>query len=416
MGRRGRPTLVWTTSWLISKPHIHSQSPNKEEREGNVEQEENIKTQPQQQKRLCDFCGESKALLYCRADSAKLCFHCDREVHSTNPLFTKHTRFQLCDLCDSNPASIHCSTENHVLCQNCDWESHRLSSSSSVHDRRPLEGFTGCPSAIELSSILGFEDLGDKSLLDGGGGGNGCLLGSETNGFSDLFVWETPSIFSLDDLIVSSDSSQNFPAMGIPPLPKNRNTACGKYKEDIIHQLHNMLNLETCWNNDFVNVESLLGLKPLVPEQCLQPGNVGIVPEHEADPNILPSYEANTIHWQGDGGEAANQNLSSSTFSGSYFEESFLVLDKPDDVGGSASDANGGHEKQSQHPIIPDTLQVVPKVAPRELTGQNRDSMISRYKEKRKTRRFDKHIRYESRKARAESRTRIKGRFAKVSN
>ena len=28
--------------------------------------------------------------------------------------------------------------------------------------------------------------------------------------------------------------------------------------------------------------------------------------------------------------------------------------------------------------------------------------------------RYDKHVRYESRKARAESRTRIKGRFAKI--
>ncbi|KAI3864169.1 hypothetical protein MKW98_031761 [Papaver atlanticum] len=374
----------------------------------NEVKQENIKTH-EEKKRLCDFCGESKALLYCKADSAKLCFQCDGEVHSTNPLFTKHIRFQLCDICDSNPASIHCSSENHVLCQNCDWETHKNHNHDKnlIHDRRPLEGFTGCPSATELSSILGFEDLRDKSFFDGGGGGGGSFnnLGS---GYDDLFVWDTPNIISLDDLIVSSDSSQSFPAMGIPPLPKNRNTACGKYKEDIIHQLQNMLNLDINWKNECVEVESLLGLKPLLPEQ---PGNLCSSFKHDVEPK---GYEAHAIHWQDDGGEAGNQNLTPSTFSGSYYEDSFLALDNPDDVGGFGIDAAGGHEKQSQHQVVEDTVHVVPKYAPPQLTGQNRDLMISRYKEKRKTRRYDKRIRYESRKARAESRTRIKGRFAKI--
>ncbi|KAL0905266.1 hypothetical protein M5K25_027457 [Dendrobium thyrsiflorum] len=44
----------------------------------------------------------------------------------------------------------------------------------------------------------------------------------------------------------------------------------------------------------------------------------------------------------------------------------------------------------------------------------DRSSVILRYKEKRKTRRYDKLIRYESRKVRADSRVRIKGRFAKA--
>ncbi|KAF7846357.1 hypothetical protein BT93_L4504 [Corymbia citriodora subsp. variegata] len=38
-----------------------------------------------------------------------------------------------------------------------------------------------------------------------------------------------------------------------------------------------------------------------------------------------------------------------------------------------------------------------------------------RYKEKKKNRRYDKHIRYESRKARADTRKRVKGRFVKAS-
>lgn len=45
---------------------------------------------------------------------------------------------------------------------------------------------------------------------------------------------------------------------------------------------------------------------------------------------------------------------------------------------------------------------------------QARDSAMLRYKEKRKNRRFDKRVRYESRKARADIRKRVKGRFVKA--
>jgi len=48
------------------------------------------------------------------------------------------------------------------------------------------------------------------------------------------------------------------------------------------------------------------------------------------------------------------------------------------------------------------------------LTHQARDLAMLRYKEKKKIRKFDKKIRYESRKARADIRKRVKGRFVKA--
>ncbi|WRX19851.1 CCT domain - like 8 [Theobroma cacao] len=50
-----------------------------------------------------------------------------------------------------------------------------------------------------------------------------------------------------------------------------------------------------------------------------------------------------------------------------------------------------------------------------ELLAQNRGNAMLRYQEKKKHRRYDKHIRYESRKARADTRKRFKGRFVKAS-
>uniref|UniRef100_A0A7C8YLU6 CCT domain-containing protein n=1 Tax=Opuntia streptacantha TaxID=393608 RepID=A0A7C8YLU6_OPUST len=49
-----------------------------------------------------------------------------------------------------------------------------------------------------------------------------------------------------------------------------------------------------------------------------------------------------------------------------------------------------------------------------ELLAQNRGNAMQRYKEKKKTRRYEKQIRYESRKARADTRKRVRGRFVKT--
>jgi hypothetical protein len=50
---------------------------------------------------------------------------------------------------------------------------------------------------------------------------------------------------------------------------------------------------------------------------------------------------------------------------------------------------------------------------PAAAAAESREARLMRYREKRKNRRFEKTIRYASRKAYAESRPRIKGRFAK---
>lgn len=54
-----------------------------------------------------------------------------------------------------------------------------------------------------------------------------------------------------------------------------------------------------------------------------------------------------------------------------------------------------------------------PLQIPAQLTGMDREARVLRYKEKKKNRKFEKTIRYASRKAYAETRPRVKGRFAK---
>ncbi|CAO2839649.1 unnamed protein product [Amaranthus hypochondriacus] len=368
------------------------------------------------QKRLCDFCSESVALVYCKADSAKLCLSCDREVHSTNQLFTKHTRFQLCDVCDSSAASILCLTEHSVLCQNCDYEHHSLPGISSNHDRRPLEGFTGCPSVLDLSAAVGFEDFDAKSCVIGDESDNHGVLFSgleqENDGFSDFFVWDVPTMVSLDDLIVTTDKTHNFQATVVPPLPKDRNVSCGQHKREILRQLCELAKAEPSTQQDtnppirhhIVADEE----KDSIVHQKIR------VSQRDDEPNTYEGNEASPYTWCNDADEGGNDVFISSTLSGSHIEESVLFSETQSSMHCNANLATNGWN--SQHSVRNESLEFSQRVPIRELLSADRDSALSRYKEKKRTRRFEKHIRYESRKLQAENRTRIKGRFAKLDN
>uniref|UniRef100_A0A0D3DCY1 Zinc finger protein CONSTANS-LIKE 4 n=1 Tax=Brassica oleracea var. oleracea TaxID=109376 RepID=A0A0D3DCY1_BRAOL len=75
--------------------------------------------------------------------------------------------------------------------------------------------------------------------------------------------------------------------------------------------------------------------------------------------------------------------------------------------GGSVADVSYPYGGAATSVTDPGTQRAVP------LTAAEREARVMRYREKRKNRKFEKTIRYASRKAYAEMRPRIKGRFAK---
>ncbi|XP_021723026.1 zinc finger protein CONSTANS-LIKE 15-like [Chenopodium quinoa] len=121
--------------------------------------------------KLCDFCNQQAAVLYCRADSAKLCLLCDQHVHSANTLSKKHVRNLLCDGCGSQPATVKCFTHNNLcFCQDCDWDLHQ---STANHDRSAAtDAFSGCPTASDLSSFLGFDISNTNKQLNNNNNNN----------------------------------------------------------------------------------------------------------------------------------------------------------------------------------------------------------------------------------------------------
>lgn len=164
----------------------------------------------------CDFCNSKAAVLYCRADSAKLCLFCDQQVHSTNALSLKHVRFPICDSCRIKPISVWCSMDNLMLCQHCDLDSHNNCSVSSLHNRVPVEGYSGYHTAIELASMFGI-DLKANNLVNTNSGS--CL--------------HEQKLVNSHEFMVPSDDSSVWKGQGL---------RCGKCRDEVYEQLVEMGN------------------------------------------------------------------------------------------------------------------------------------------------------------------------------
>lgn len=96
--------------------------------------------------RECDFCKVSPAFLFCRADSAFLCSHCDSNIHGANKLASRHERVWICEVCEQAPAAFTCKADAAVLCATCDADVHSANLLSVRHERVPITPFFDSPS------------------------------------------------------------------------------------------------------------------------------------------------------------------------------------------------------------------------------------------------------------------------------
>ncbi|KAF3659757.1 Zinc finger protein CONSTANS-LIKE 15 [Capsicum annuum] len=452
--------------------------------------------------RPCDFCNQEIAILYCRADTAKLCIFCDQLVHSANALSKKHLRSQICDNCGSEPVSIRCATDNLVLCRECDWDAHGSCAVSGTHDRNPVEGFSGCPSASDLASAWGLDIEAKKRPH------------KQPTCPSWMSKDAPPPSILLQDLMVPSVNNSGIYSItaSAREVGRKQTPTCGKQKQVILKQLTELFkrdladgvgagaedlvlktpNDSSDWQGN-VNVMDgsdavMVGVAQKLEQQQPQnvPFNSLIIPHNPKDSdqvverNILwseNSYDQNTQIWDFNLGQLRSHEQSRS-LEADYSESDMAYMMKSYDelirgtslasskgLGFSGINCSAAHDDMtafsnnsnnraaSQGPAtsesnnLPriknssDSGYVKPKCcgvstdlnfmdqsivvggenscaetlkADMELMAKNRGNAMQRYKEKKKTRRYDKHIRYESRKARADTRKRVKGRFVKA--
>ncbi|CAH8299387.1 unnamed protein product [Eruca vesicaria subsp. sativa] len=405
----------------------------------------------------CDFCGERAAVLFCRADTAKLCLPCDQHVHAANLLSKKHVRSQICDNCGNEPVSVRCFTDNLVLCQDCDWDVHGSSSVSDAHVRSSVEGFSGCPSALELAALLGVD-------LGGGGGRK-----EENEGSMTMMMTMGMESFGmeLDSWVSGSNVLQEL----VVPVPKEttafkkRGCGCGRFKELLCKQLEELLK-NGDGDGEGEGREGLMvpEMRARDAEEINSGGEVIQQPQTTSFTSLLwnadnPSSASggsrSTQIWDFNLGQSRDtrEDGYATKDAKSFTINSFVDLmndtcsTKPkggvkqicqDDYYGSNSGQVPATAESNNLPITFSsekgsnssselrfteknegasckTTRVLATKADLEQLAQNRDNAMQRYKEKRKTRRYDKTIRYESRKATADTRLRVKGRFVKAS-
>ncbi|KAJ4893120.1 Zinc finger protein CONSTANS-LIKE 9 [Raphanus sativus] len=345
---------------------------------------------------MCDFCGEQRSMVYCRSDAACLCLSCDRSVHSANALSKRHSRTLVCERCNAQPATVRCVEERVSLCQNCDWSGHNnnnnSSSSSNNHKRQTISCYSGCPSSSELASIWSFclelagqsgceQEMGLMNIDDDGQTNQNCNEDKKdvvAGGSSSRP--ETTSSFPKEVRVCEDDFYGNL----------------GMDEVDLALE-----NYEELFGTAFNTSGELFGQSGIdclfqKHHQAAAGGNL-VQPAESNDDSFMSSKTEPIICFTSK--PAHSNNISFSGVTGDSSAGDFQ------ECGASSSMQLSG-----EPPWYPQTSQDNNACS----QSVTRNNAVMRYKEKKKARKFDKTVRYASRKARADVRRRVKGRFVKA--
>ncbi|XP_057970695.1 zinc finger protein CONSTANS-LIKE 2 [Malania oleifera] len=337
--------------------------------------------------RMCDSCRSAPCSVYCLADSAYLCTGCDARIHSANRVVSRHERVWVCEACERAPAAFICKADSASLCAACDADIHSANPLARRHHRVPIHPISSSlygvrpatdPGGMVVGAVAETEDgflaedgregLGEDDeeeaaswlLLNpvnnknGNNQSNGVMFGGDhADEYLDLVEYNSENQFSNEQYNSTSASQKSYGGDSVVPVQS------GEVKDRQLQQQQ--------------------------PELQLQ---VGL------------EYESSKIGY----GNAAS-------ISNSVSLSSLDVCIVPES---SVSDLSVSHSRPPKGTI--DLFSSPPVQMPTQLTPMDREARVLRYREKKKTRKFEKTIRYASRKAYAETRPRIKGRFAKRTN
>ncbi|KAI4378590.1 hypothetical protein MLD38_016050 [Melastoma candidum] len=378
---------------------------------------------------MCDFCGEQRSMVYCQSDAACLCLSCDRSVHSANALSRRHSRTLICERCNSQPALVRCAEERVSLCQNCDWTGHGTSTPASNHKRQTISCYHGCPSAAELSSIWCFvldlpsiqqsgceQGLGSMSITENKASEGASSL-IEVNGADCLEGSSSIPLSKSTSTALSQPSSTANPLLhrGYPPATPGVCEGENLYNELLMDEMD--LNIE--------NYEELFGLTLNNSEDLFENGGLDSLFGAKEVLAADSSYHGSQIAEGSSAGKVTSLQQACSAASGESMmswktEPIPCFSSRPAQSGVSFSAITGESSAADCQDCGASSLLLMgePPWGPHGVEAShqsaNRSNAVMRYKEKKKTRKFEKRVRYESRKARADVRKRVKGRFIKA--
>ncbi|XVE54624.1 hypothetical protein DITRI_Ditri03aG0097000 [Diplodiscus trichospermus] len=338
--------------------------------------------------RSCDTCQAAACTLYCHTDSVYLCNDCDKQIHAANPMALPHQRVWVCAACENAPAVVTCSADAASLCINCDIQIHSVNPLARRHTRVPIPPL----SSLACSSSSTHQD--DQLPRPMFGTGNEIAAPTILN--EEIEEDETDSWLLLEPDCTDNQTMSGFTYSEHFDDYMDVVDTCTKYQCQ-----------EQCSDQ-----QQLLSVNH--PEDC---GNDSVVPVQTFDTNKQPLQEEKQLQQQTHhqlhsvyyskedrGSKAAFINTPSSSLSVPMLLITASIL--PNATTSIPNPYTSFPRWTSDH--FPDPLLLMPL----QFTSMNREEKVLRYREKRKARKFEKKIRYASRKAYAETRPRVKGRFA----
>ncbi|XP_014523701.1 zinc finger protein CONSTANS-LIKE 9 [Vigna radiata var. radiata] len=391
---------------------------------------------------ICDFCGDQRSMVYCRSDAACLCLSCDRNVHSANALSRRHSRTLLCERCNSQPAFVRCVEEKISLCQNCDWLGHGVST-SSTHKRQGISCYSGCPSAAELSSIWSFvldipsirestceQELGLMSINE-----NSESFGVPPENGNVSVSDQVTDLPALDRSFVGTSSipvsNSETHILDQPAGPANEclpklycpATKCPALCED--DNLYDDFDMDEVDLN-LENYEELFGMALSHSEELFENGGIdslfGTKDMSAGDSSCQDAIaaEGSSVGLVNATQPACSNAASADSILSTKTEPILCFTGRQAQSNLSFSGITGESSAADYQDCGASSMLLMgepPWFAPcpeNSLQSANRSNAVLRYKEKKKARKFEKQVRYASRKARADVRRRVKGRFVKA--
>ncbi|CAM6057392.1 unnamed protein product [Sphagnum tenellum] len=289
---------------------------------------------------MCEVCELAPAVVTCKADAAALCFSCDTDIHSANPLARRHERVAVVPFfeCPNVAKMVHINAMNVAV---------------PVIDCCDVIKADNETSAVEASWLLQNPKRPGEALMKGKttlAANEKFKTKAELYEAADLFPDVDPYL-DLDYAAAMGGSTTQVGADSLVPVHDSSSTADNPGQPSLIH----------------------------------------------AQSHVTSYSELPQDNGYNHGASSLSHSISSSSIDAGVVPDSSLS---------DISPPTEGSPGMLEYPA-----PTVPAGGPDETMA--REARVMRYKEKRKNRKFEKTIRYASRKAYAESRPRIKGRFAK---
>ncbi|KAF0906113.1 hypothetical protein E2562_009111 [Oryza meyeriana var. granulata] len=315
--------------------------------------------------RWCGACAVAPAAVHCRTcdgggagGGGYLCAGCDAEHARAG-----HERVWVCEVCELAPAAVTCKADAAALCAACDSDIHDANPLARRHKRVPVQPIGSAASAhVAAADALlfgGAEGKKDAAVDLTGAVGHGSGDGKEAKldflfgDFMDPYLGGSPELsrFQYADSVVPNNNGSTGPAVEL--------------------------------------------------------GFAGATATAKA------SYSSYTAASLGNSGSSSEVGLVPDAICGGGGSGGIIELDFA-----QSKAAYLPYTSTPSHSVSSMDVGVAPELssgaaAPAAASAEGRAARLMRYREKRKNRRFEKTIRYASRKAYAETRPRIKGRFAK---